>query len=276
LTTQQIIYKVLSQLRADLGDNLISIYGIGSYFDTTLPSGWLKNDVDIISMVKSIKNIPKEYWETRFRTRKIHGYEVFFGYNTVLAYHDKNYFHEISGANYEWSLIEIKHPENSILLHGIDIRDQLPDTANISFDFDDLLARGLYHIEKSFQSGTKYEAKKEFSKAIFKTAFYFCLFFDNSFRSTSITMIKEKLKKISSQNKNLIKVMTFLEEAILYRINGKYSSNVEEIREEFLLWLVSLLEKGMLHRVMSNDLLIRYMSKNFGGFPKIIHKIKGY
>lgn len=89
-------------------------------------------------------------------------------------------------------------------------------------------------------------------------------------------MIKEKLKYISSQNKKLIKAMTFLEEAILYRKNRKYSSNVEEIREEFLLWMVSLLGQGILHGVMSDEVLIRYMSKNLRGFPKIIQEVKGY
>ncbi len=113
-------------------DNLIAIYGVGSYFDDALPLNWIKNDIDIILIVKSIDKIPKEVWNNRFKTKKINGQDLFTGFNTIESYYNKAEFSKISGVNYEWSLICLKHPENSILLYGEDIRNQIPDTVTIT------------------------------------------------------------------------------------------------------------------------------------------------
>ncbi len=60
----------------------------------------------------------------------------------------KKKFEEISEvANYEWSLIELKLPENFKFLYGLDIRNKLSDIENIEFDYNDILARALYHLE---------------------------------------------------------------------------------------------------------------------------------
>ncbi|KKK91757.1 hypothetical protein LCGC14_2709710, partial [marine sediment metagenome] len=85
----------------------------------------------------------------RFKKKKINGNQVWLGFNTIEAYQDRYTFNKQSVSNYEWSLIEIKHPENSKLLYGKDIRDQLPNTNDLIFDYDDVLARGLYHLDKS-------------------------------------------------------------------------------------------------------------------------------
>ncbi len=130
---------------------MIAIYGIGSYFDKNLPDSWIKNDIDLILVVKSIKDIPKDKWNKRFFPEVIEGSDVFTGYNTVEMYQDKEKFKKDSGANYKWALMEIKHLENSKLLFGEDIRDKLPDITTIPFDYDDILARGVYHLKESLK-----------------------------------------------------------------------------------------------------------------------------
>ncbi len=54
--------------------------------------------------------------------------------------YNKEKFKELSRANYEWALIEIKIPENLRLLYGKDIRHRLPDIDNLTFEYDDILA----------------------------------------------------------------------------------------------------------------------------------------
>jgi len=110
-------------------------------------------------------------------------------------YQNEQKFKEFSGANYKWALMEIKCPKNSKFLYGKDIRDHLPDIANLKFDYDDILARGLYHIKKSLRE-KDFNPMSEFSKAIFKIAFYFCAFFVENYSYMSIIEISKKIKEI--------------------------------------------------------------------------------
>ena len=170
------IDSIISFLQEKHGTNLIVVYGIGSYFEDSLDETFIRNDIDLIAVVRSVKNLPK------FITRTSKGKEIFIGYNTIESYQDKKMFEKISGANYEWSLICIKHPENSKLLCGTDIRDQLPNTDNIKFDYDNILIRGFYHLEKSYKNGLTETAQGEYSKAMLKFGYYFCIFHEPLFR----------------------------------------------------------------------------------------------
>ena len=142
---------IIQGINSTHSDNLLAVYGIGSFFDKTLPDSWIKNDIDLLLIVKSIEKIPKDVWENRFYSTKIDEYDVFFGYNSLEMLTNKNIFNKFSGANYEWALIEIKNPANSSLLYGKDVRDQLPEITTLTFDYDDILARGVYHLEKSLK-----------------------------------------------------------------------------------------------------------------------------
>ena len=93
LLVKNIVEKLVNQH----SDNLITIYGIGSFFDKNLPETWIKNDIDLILVVKSIEKIPKEDWDNRFYPRNIEGYDVFTGYNTIEMYQNKQKFKELSG-----------------------------------------------------------------------------------------------------------------------------------------------------------------------------------
>jgi len=265
-----LVKNIVETLANRHSDNLIAIYGIGSFFDKNLPETWIKNDMDLILVVKSIENIPKEEWDKRFYPRTIGGHNVFTGYNTIEMFQNKEKFTELSGASYEWALIEIKNPENSQLLYGEDIRNKLPDITSLDFDYDDILARGLYHIEKSLKGESDASIIRELSKAIFKTAFYLCVYFVDSFRFTSLVEIGKKLEDIIQLIIPLKSFRKFFEEAKLYRTAGKFSMDYEPLRNKFITYIFSLMKQGILHRKIDGGELDIFLTKYFGGFPLLL------
>ena len=90
-----LIQKILDFIETRFAGNLNSVYGIGSYFEDTLPPNWEKNDVDIVIFVESITKIPKEEWKQRFKPKKLNGYDVWFLYNTIEGFQDKKNFKKI-------------------------------------------------------------------------------------------------------------------------------------------------------------------------------------
>ncbi len=268
------IEHVVQKLKVHHSDNIIAIYGIGTFFDDNLPPTWIKNDMDLILIVKSIEKIPKEDWERKFWPQKIDYYDVFTGYNTLEMYQDKKKFKEHSGANYKWALIEIKVPENSKLLYGKDVRDQLPDIATITFEYDDILARGLYHLEKSLGDKDPNNVIMEFSKGVFKVAFYLCVYFVENFHFTSIIAIGKKIKEIVEIITSLKQFETFLEEAVTFRNTGQLKTDAISLLKEFIAYIFSLLETGVLHRRMDMSELESYLTKYFGGFPHLEQFLK--
>jgi len=48
------------------------VFGIGSYFDENLPPNWIKNDVDLVVIVDSLEDIPKQDWtEVRYEKKQV-------------------------------------------------------------------------------------------------------------------------------------------------------------------------------------------------------------
>ncbi|MFX1327831.1 MAG: hypothetical protein ACFE91_06775 [Promethearchaeota archaeon] len=267
-----IIKRIIDDLVVRYSDNIIAIYGIGSYFDDFIPPDWKRKDLDLIVIVKSLEGIPKQKWtDIRFKKKQMNGIQIWIGFNTIKAYQNRDTFNKESFSNYEWSLIEIKHSNNSKLLYGKDIRNQLPKIDELKFDFNDVLARGLYHLDKSLGEKESENATKELSKAIFKIGFYLCIFFDNHYRFTSIFEIGHKLKQI---NNNISVIMhEFFEEAIIYRITEVFKTNFNELREKFLSFIISALKNGYLHRKLNHKELIDYFNNTFSGFPNLIQYI---
>ena len=270
-----ILTRVIDDLIGRYSDNIIAIFGIGSYFDDSLPPNWVKNDIDIIVIVKSLEKIPKPDWtDVRYKKRQITGIQVWIGFNTIHGYQDRYSFSKESYSNYEWSLIELKHSENSILLHGRDIRDQFPSTVDLQFDYDDILARGLYHIDKSMKEQDLSKAMKELSKGIFKLAFNFSIFFTPHFRNTSIIEIGNKLKKMGETNEDIEKMDKFFEEALIFRITGQYKSDFIELRENLVLYIYTMLENGSLHKEMNYLDVVKYLTTTFSGFPELLRNVQ--
>jgi hypothetical protein len=276
---EQVVKHIIDKVKVYHSDNLISIYGIGSYFDNDLPNSWIKHDIDLILVVKSIKNIPKEKWNKRFFPEQIQGFDVYTGYNTLEMYQDKENFKEFSGVNYKWASMEIKYSENSTLLFGEDIRNKLPDITTIAFDYDDILARGIYHLEKSLKEAYKQKSDKEiemreFSKGIFKICFYICVYFLENFHYTSLIKIENKLKEIVKIVSGIKEIEMYLDEAKHYRVKSHFKTELEPLRKDFIKFIIDLLKKGILHKKFDNSELNIYFTKYFGGFPHLKKKLK--
>ncbi|GAG79623.1 unnamed protein product, partial [marine sediment metagenome] len=216
----------------------------------TLPPNWMKNDIDIVIFVESITDIPKEDWKQRFKPKKFNGYDVWFLYNTIEGFQDKKKFEEISErANYEWSLIELKLPENSKFLYGLDIRNKLPDITNMQFDYDDILARALYHLDKCLNQLTnpkekdnaKDTAMKEFTKAVFKYSFYICIFYDSTFHFTSNHNIERKILELVESKKFDELGLYFLTESIHFRKEQEFNEPFKHLLRKFTEYIFNLL-----------------------------------
>ena len=66
-----ILIKLIPDIINKYHDNIISIFGIGSYFDDSLPSDWIKSDLDIIVIVKDLEAITKTNWIDNKKYKKI-------------------------------------------------------------------------------------------------------------------------------------------------------------------------------------------------------------
>lgn len=153
ISKDPLLYKIKNDLLEKYLDDLVSIYGIGSYFDENLPSDWMKNDIDIIVILKSLEKTQKLDW-TNFRYGKkiINDHLLWQGFYTLNLFKNKAEFEDYSWSNYEWSLISLRNLENSKLIYGKDIRDQLPDHTEFEFNYDDILSRSFYYFEKSIKN----------------------------------------------------------------------------------------------------------------------------
>ncbi|MFX1444442.1 MAG: hypothetical protein ACFFHV_13585 [Promethearchaeota archaeon] len=274
-----ILDTVLEELIEQFSDNIISIFGIGSYFDNSLPKDWIKNDLDIIVIVKSLENIPKPDWtDVRYEKKEINDHEVWLSFNNLEAYQEKQLFEAQSFSNYEWSLLDLKLPQNSQLLYGKDIRDQLPDITRIEFDYDNILARSLYHLDNSFKEaivGKDMNASmQQFTKGVFKFGFYLCIYFEKDFRFTSIRAIANTIELLIEQNRVEKEILDYIKDAIFFRRTHRIPSRFNNLRNSFILRIFSLIGKGKLHRRMNFDELIQYLGIQFRGLRYMIQFAK--
>jgi len=274
-----IISNIIKYLQTNLKGNIISIFGIGSYFDKNLPSGWRNTDIDVIVIVPSLDKITKLDWtEVRYEVRKFDNHYVWIGYNTIQGLKNKKLFVQESFANYEWSLMDLKFKENSHLLYGKDIREQIPDPFSFVFDYNDILARCLYHLDKSIKESkireNSVQAMTEFTKAVFKFGFYMCLFFSEKYFLTSVHSVSLQLKKLLLDNNIQNSMLNFMSESIMYRRTNKFSKKFEILRKNYVLFTLSLLRSGSLHRKYEFQELLIFLSNKFNGMPYLISYLK--
>ncbi|MFX1279313.1 MAG: hypothetical protein ACFFA3_07840 [Promethearchaeota archaeon] len=266
-----VVEIIIQDLIARYKELIIAIYGIGSFFDEEIPSSWKRKDIDIIVIVETLKPFPKVDWtEAKFLKRKIEGKEIWIGFNTLEGFQNKEIFEIQSFSNYEWSVLDIKYPQNSVLLFGQDIRNLLPNNKSLKFDFNDVLARGLYHLDKSLGERDPNDAKNEFSKAVFKISFYLCKFFNPNFKNTGILRIGEKLKETCREVKEIKEIEQFFEETIVFRTTGYYITKFEKLRDNFIKFVFFLLKNGILHKMMQFSELKNYLASSFSGFHHLI------
>jgi hypothetical protein len=278
-TKDSLILKVIAYLEDALKDSIISVYGIGSYFDKTLPSDWKIADIDVIVILNSLDKLPKLEWtDVRYETKTIENCNVWLGYNTLNGLKEKETFENESFANYEWSLLDLKYQNNSQLLYGQDIRSKLPRISDLRYDFDDIFIRSLYHLDKSLKESKTTEkslvSKKEFTKAVFKFGFYVCKYFDKNYCLTSVLSISKHIDHLQIDNiikKNLVH---FLQESINFRRTDKFTSDFKTLRKNFIFYIFSLLKNGKIHRKLEFQEFVNYLNNYFNGLPYLTKYIK--
>ena len=196
------------------------------------------------------------------------------GFNTLEGLQNRELNKKESFANYEWSLLDLKLPENSVLLYGRNVRNQLPELSSLQFDYDNILIRSLYHLNKSFNDNNTPESMRELSKGIFKFGFYICVYFDPKFRFTSVVKIAEKIKLLVSNKKINRVINSYIEEAVIFRIASQFKIEFPSLRDDFVKFVLSLLISGALHEQMKRPALIKFFSESFGGFGYLIRFVK--
>mgnify|MGYP006278468333 CR=1 FL=1 len=283
MTNQElVIRKILDQIQERFQDKVVSIFGIGSYFDRTLGEDWVSHDIDIIVVLEDLKGSPKHDWTTaRYEVLEVGSHKIWIGYSTPKALKKKDLFQKLSFSNYEWSIIELKYPQNSELLFGKNIRDQLPDPHHLEFDFDDIFRRSLYHLDKSYKGEIRdknvEEAKFQFTKAVFKFCFYICLYHDTKFRHTTLKRITEQINELKKGEVIGGKILIILEVCVLFRRGKGFIKDFHSLRSDFTEYILSQLGRGELHREMNYRQLFMFLRESFGGLTflmKILKKAK--
>lgn len=149
----------------------------------------------------------------------------------------------------------------------------------IQFDYDNILARALYHLDKSleqlFKMKNPFEAMIEYTKAVFKFSFYICIYFDKSYRFTSIYDISKKVRDLVKDKKNNERGYNFLEESIYFRTNNDLHDDFKDSLKKFIEYLFNLLGTGKLHKTMKYHELKTYLENSFRGLPYLIQVLEG-
>ncbi|MFX0049628.1 MAG: hypothetical protein ACFE8G_15955, partial [Candidatus Hermodarchaeota archaeon] len=278
-TKDPIISKIIGYLEDYFKEIVISVYGIGSYFDKALPTDWKINDIDVLVIVSSLEKIPKLEWtEVRYETRNIENYNVWLGYNTLRGLKEKEVFAHESFANYEWSLLDLKCQENSQLLYGKDIRNHLPKISDLKYDYDDIFARCLYHLDKSLKESKSYRkslvSEREFTKAVFKFGFFICKYFDKNYYLTSVHNIIKHVERLPIEEKIRKNTLYFMNESNMFRRTYNFSTDFKILRKNFTFFIFSLLRNGNLHRKLEFYEIINFLENKFNGLPFLTKYIK--
>jgi hypothetical protein len=278
-TKESIISNILNYLHENYRDIIISAFGIGSFFDKSLPTEWNITDIDVIVIVHSLDKIPKLEWtEVRYETKLIEDYKVWLGFNTLFALKNKETFNQESFANYEWSLLDLKCKENSQILYGKDIRNQLPKISELKYDFDDIFLRSLYHLDKSLKESKFHQktsnSERDFTKSVFKLGFYLCKYFDKSYYLTSVLNISNHIGNLRLDSKIRKTMLHYMNESYLFRRTNKFSIDFKTLRKNFIFFIISLLRSGVLHKKLEFQDIIDYLGKKFNGLPYLTAYIK--
>lgn len=261
------VYSIVKDIVEKFSDNIISVYGIGSYFDRKLPDDWIKNDIDIICIVKNIEKIPKtQDWTEvrRLNYKRSHSTaDVFF--NSLNGLKRKEIYKKESWANFKWALLAFKIPQNSVILYGKSIVDELPDLDSIPYDFEDLLCHVYYHLNACFKLKNVEESINRFTKGVFKFAFLTCVYFDEFFQFTSIMDITSKIMELVKDKK----IDAFLREIVLtcvkYRRGIKLPEEFTLLRRNFIVFCFYLQLEGKLWKKYEWEEIIRLCRTTYNG-----------
>lgn len=267
----RIIYSIVQDLAEKFSENIISIYGIGSFFDRKLPDDWIKNDIDIICIVKDIEKIPKtqDWTEVRRLDYKRNRYMANVFFNSLDGLKNKEVHEKESWANYKWALMDFKIPQNSVILYGKFLFDELPELDAIPYDYEDLLRHACYHLNACLKLKNVEGSINRFTKGVFKFAFLLCVYYDKFFKYTSIIDISSKIIELVKDEK----VNTYLCESILtcvkFRRGIQFPEEFSSLRKNFIVSCFYLLFEGKLWRKYEWEEIIQLCRTTYNGMKAL-------
>lgn len=71
-----------------------------------------------------------------------------------------------------------------------------------------------------------------------------------------------------------MKIEVFFEEAKNFRVQSQFKADFEVLRKDFIVFTLTLLKTGVLHRRIEGEELTTYFTKYFGGFPILLRFLK--
>ncbi len=266
-----ITYSIVQDLVERFSENIISIYGIGSFFDRKLPDDWIKNDIDMICIVKNVEKIPKnqDWTDVRKLDYKKGRYTANVFFNSLEGLKHKEAYEKESWANYKWALLDFEIPQNSVILYGKPIFDELPELDSIPYDYEDLLRRAFYHLNTCFRAKNVEASMNKFTKGVFKFAFLICVYFDEFFKYTSIFDITSKINELVKDEK----IDAYLYETILtcakYRRGIQFSEEFSSLRNKFIIYCFFSLFEGKLWKKYDWEEIIRFCHSTYNGLNSL-------
>ena len=272
----RIIYSIAKDLIENFSDNVISIYGIGSFFDRKLPDDWIKNDIDMICVVKNIEKIPKlqDWTEVRRIDYKKNHYTANVFLNSLEGLKHKETYEKESWANFKWALLDFKIPQNSIVLYGKQLIDELPDLDSIPYDYEEILRHAWYHLNACVKLKDLEVSMNRFTKGVFKFAFVICVYFDEFFKYTSLIDITSKIEELVKNEK----IDGYLFEIILtcakYRSGIQFSEEFSSLRKKFIIYCFYLLLEGKLWKIYEWKEIIQFCHDSYNGLNVLEYMAK--
>ncbi len=165
--------------------------------------------------------------------------------------------------------MDFKIQQNSVVLYGKNFFDDLPELNSILFDFEDLLRHALYSLDLCFRLKNEQESMSKFTKGVFKYAFLICLFFDESFKNTSIYDIALKIKKLEKQGKIGIFFCETTLACVKYRRGIQFSKDFSSLRKEFVIYCFFLLFEGRLWKKYDWKEIIQFCHDTYKGLDSL-------
>ncbi len=163
------------------------------------------------------------------------------------------------------------------MLYGPDIREKIPELNELDHDYEDILRRVFYHMEKSYKMDDKKDedkSKREFTKSIFKFCYYLSVLFDPGFQYTSSIKSAQKVKELSEQGKIGGEMPDFIENSILFRSENEFIDDFNKVREDFLVYLFSITMNGALHRKIVKQDLFKFLKDTYNGLNHLVAKLE--
>ena len=266
----RITYEIVQDLLNKFSSNVISIHGIGSFFDRKLPEDWIKNDIDILCIVEDIEKIPRfqDWTKVRKLDYKKDQYQASVFFNSLEALKKEEVHEKESWANYKWALLELKIPDNSVILYGKNLRESIPDLDSIEYDHEDLLRHALYHVDNSFKLTEDDARMMAFTKGVFKFGFLICVYFDD-FYSTSINDIYIKINQLVDEGRLDISFLEAFKASMAYRRGIPFSDKLIPLQAKFTSSCFDLLREGMLWKKYSWQEIIDFCHETYKGLSKL-------